>query len=200
MRAFVALLLPEDITADLEAHLEPRRSAQGSGPDRSGFRWSEPAQWHVTLAFIPDLKEHREERLIDELAGQLVGHPALRLRLEGAGAFPDPIAARVLWIGVRSMGDPEDLPALSRRVRGIAAHQGVAVEGRRFSPHLTVARRGGRGRGDPATPGARLVQALDTYRSEPFDVDRVSLIRSHLGQGPNRSPRYESAAVVPLRG
>lgn len=190
MRCFLAILLPEEITADLRRHLEPRREAE---PD---WRWTDPDWWHLTLAFIPDLPDHLEEPLVEDLTARLADTPAVQMSLDGAGAFPDPIRARVLWMGIAGPDAVARLADLSRRGRALASRHGADVEGRRFSPHLTVARRAGL----PQPGAARLLQALDTYRSAAFEVDAISLIRSHLGEGPRRAPRYEIAATIPLRG
>lgn len=203
MRAFLAIIIPEPPRVDLDAHLEPRRESEADGI----WRWSIPETWHLTLAFMADLPDHLEEPLVDDLPSRLAGIPPLRLRIQGAGGFPDPIAARVLWMGVAGEGVHASLAQMSRRLRDCASHLGARVDGQRLHPHVTVARRaGGRGTrtrgGVTGPPGGRLVQALDAYRGPEFDVDRVTLVRSHLGEGRagSSAPRYEHLAEIPLRG
>jgi 2'-5' RNA ligase len=70
-------------------------------------------------------------------------------------------------------------------LRDLASHAGADVDGQRFTPHITVARSPRR------VKAGRWVQSLDAYESPEFLVEEVALIRSHLGEGPGRSPRYE---------
>lgn len=190
MRCFLAVVPPEDVAADLSDFLAPRRDA---APD---WRWSRPPTWHLTLAFLPDLAEHLVEPLVAELEHWAIGRAPLSLRWGGAGAFPAPERARVLWIGVVEPEANEQLARFSRAHRSIAAHLGTVVDGQRFVPHLTVARSG------RAQSAGRLVQALDTYRSPAARIGEVSLIASHAGQpgrrGGTPARRYETLATVPL--
>lgn len=94
MRLFVAVVPPDDVLDDLEEHVEPRRDA---GPE---IRWTDRHQWHVTLAFLGAVPEARLDDLTDALARSAARRDPLVLRLAGAGAFPNPYAARVLWAGV----------------------------------------------------------------------------------------------------
>ena len=89
-RMFVAVIPAPHVVEDLDEFLAVRR-------DAADFRWSDPEQWHLTLAFsaaVPD-------RSIDEL-GDRLGRVAGRQRrfdlsVAGGGAFPDPDRARVLY-------------------------------------------------------------------------------------------------------
>ena len=58
------------------------------------------------------------------------------------------------------------------------------MDGKRFRPHLTVARCG---RPTEVTAWVRL---LDGYRGPAWQADRLTLVASHLGEGPRRRPRY----------
>ncbi len=69
-------------------------------------------------------------------------------------------------------------------------------------PHLTVARTGGRptvartgGRPTELTSWVRL---LDTYAGPAWPLASVEVIASHLGEGPRRTPRYETLASIVL--
>jgi 2'-5' RNA ligase len=96
----------------------------------------------------------------------------------------------VVWAGLD--GDPDDLDGLHRLAAAVtrAVRQArVPVERRPFRPHLTL----GRWRpGDTYDPG--LVRDLAGYVGPCFGVDRIGLVRSHLGP----SPRYESLGSWPL--
>ena len=62
----------------------------------------------------------------------------------------------------------------------------MAVEARRYVPHVTLARLGGRRIDDRVLNWLRGAAA---FRFGPLAVERFSLFRSHLGDGP---PHYET--------
>jgi 2'-5' RNA ligase len=109
------------------------------------------------------------------------------VRIAGGGAFPHPDAAKVLWAGLRTT-DHAELVRMSEGARRAASAAGVAPDGQRFRPHLTVARMG---RPRQVT---RWVQLLDAYEGPSWQAGEWSLVASHLGEGPGRRPRYEEAA------
>lgn len=174
--------------ADLDAYLQPRRDAD---TDRD-WRWSRAEQLHLTLAFLADVPDWQEEPLAEALTAWAARHAGLRMSLGTAGAFPDPGGAKVLWVGVPEEAARRELTAWAGQLRGLASHHGADVDGTRFTPHVTVARSGRR------RAAGRWVQALDAYRSEPFDVAELHLVQSHLGEGPGRRPRYEVRCSAPL--
>lgn len=189
MRAFVAVLPPIGVVDQLTSFLEPRRDALAP---RGTWRWTRPEHLHLTLAFLPELDEWREEELGQEGMRWAARVPPLTLRLAGAGAFPDPGAARVLWAAVQEESEEPPAPGRPRlsgwaaATRALASRVGARVDGTRFSPHVTVARAVG-----PPRPAGHLLQSLDTLHTGAWTADEVALIRSHLGQGPRGTPRYE---------
>lgn len=188
MRAFIAVLPPPEVTDQLLSFLEPRQDALAP---RGRWRWTRPEHLHLTLAFLPVLDEWREEELEQEGMRWAARIPPLTLRLAGAGAFPDPGQARVLWAAVQEENGPEEgagarLAAWASSLRAVASRVGARVDGTRFVPHVTLARPIG-----PPGPAGHLLQALDTLRTDAWLADEVSLVRSHLGQGPRGTPRYE---------
>ena len=87
MRAFVALVPPAAVLAELATALAPVQAAQ------PGLRWTPSGQWHLTLAFLGEIDEGVLPDLTERLARAARRHPPLELALGGAGRFGD----RVLW-------------------------------------------------------------------------------------------------------
>ena len=185
VRLFVAVLPPDEVLDDLEAHVEPRRDA---GPE---IRWTDRHQWHVTLAFLGAVPEARVEPLTDALAEAAARRDPLVLRLAGAGAFPGPDAARVLWAGVEQLRG--DFGAAAAGIRRRASAAGASPDGTRFRPHVTL------GRFHRPTEATRWIRALDAWESPAWQVGAFALVESHLGQGRERRPRYEVLAELSLR-
>ncbi len=183
-RMFVAVTPPEDVLADLDRYVEPRRL--GDSP----LRWTSAHGWHVTLAFCAEVPDHAEDELIDRLHDAAGRHAPLELRLTGAGAFPDAAAAKVLWTGVA--GEVDRLTSLSSSTRGAANRAGVAVEGGPFRPHVTLAR------SNRPLDVTRWLRPLDLFDSRPWRVTEFELIRSDLRSG--QSSRYQGVERFPLAG
>ena len=98
-----------------------------------------------------------------------------------------PDAARVLFAGVEGSFDD-----LSRSARNAANAAGVAVDGQRFHPHVTLARLG-----RPANV-TKWVRLLDSYTGPTWSVSELALVESHLGEGPRGRPRHEVVDSFPL--
>ena len=186
MRAFVALVPPAEAVEDLDEFLSVRRGA-------GGFRWSSPEQLHVTLAFYADVPERRLDDLVERLGRAGARRTSFGTRVAGGGAFPHAAAARVLWAGLELDEHARtELDRLATGCRAAASRAGVAVDGRRFRPHLTVARLG-----QPAEVSG-WVRLLDGYSGPTWTADRIALVASYLGEGAGGRPRYETVADVEL--
>lgn len=176
---FVALVPPEEAVEDLDAFFEARREA-------AAFRWATAEQFHVTLAFLADVEERRLDELVERLGRAAARRTAFEARVAGGGAFPNAGRARVLWAGLDLTEEGRtELSRMATGARAAANRSGVPVEGQRFKPHVTLARLG---RPEEVSSWVRL---LDAYAGPSWTADRISLIASHLGEGPRGRPRYE---------
>jgi 2'-5' RNA ligase len=168
-RCFVAVPLPEALRRDVSAAVDGWRDR----PDLAGLRWSEPASWHVTLAFLGPVEPPELAHLSGRLCAMAAAHAPIRLRTAGVGGFPTPNRARVAWYGIADPGGA--LAALARDVRRAAG-----VEAGAFRGHITLARAGR----DPIDLRAWIRDA--EAPSGELVVDRIELMRSHLARGPAR--------------
>jgi 2'-5' RNA ligase len=185
MRLFVGVVPPQDVVDHLDAFLEVRR-------DVAAFRWSAPEQWHVTLAFSGDAPERVLDEVYERLERAAGRRTAFETRVSGGGAFPDVARARVLYAGVDGETAHQHLAHLSTGTRAALARAGAPVDGQRFRPHLTVARLG------HPEEISNWVRLLDSYEGPVWRVGEISLIASHLGEGPRGRPRYEVLETFPL--
>lgn len=188
MRLFVALVPPDEAIEHLDAFLDVRR-ASGS------FRWATSEQFHVTLAFLAEVEERRLEDLGERLARAAAKRTAFETAIAGGGAFPNAARARVIWAGLDlAEHGRTEIDRLATGCRAAANRAGVPVDGQRFRPHVTVARLG-----HPAEVSS-WVRLLDGYAGPRWVADRITLVQSHLGEGPRGRPRYESVEEFPLPG
>jgi RNA 2',3'-cyclic 3'-phosphodiesterase len=186
MRLFAALIPPERALEDLDEFLDVRREA-------GSFRWTQADQVHVTLAFLAEVPDRSLDELVERLGRAAGRRTAFTTAIAGGGAFPDVARARVLWAGL-SLDEAArtELDRLATGTRAAATKSGIAVDGQRFRPHLTIARLG---RPQEVTSWVRL---LDAYRGPSWTADTLSLVHSHLGEGPRNRPRHEVIGEFPL--
>jgi 2'-5' RNA ligase len=136
MRLFAALIPPEEALEDLDDFLDVRREA-------APFRWTQADQVHVTLAFLADVPVRSLDELVERLGRAAARRTPFPTAIAGGGAFPDAGRARVLWAGLDlDEAGRTELSRLATGARAAAGKSGIAVDGQRFRPHLTVGRLG----------------------------------------------------------
>ena len=180
MRLFAAVVLPDHVVADLDTALADHRDEV--------LAWTLPEQWHITLAFYGQVEDKRVPDLKARLTRAAKRHPLISVALAGAGRFD----GRTLWVGCS--GDVATMREISRSAAAAGRRVGAssADDAPRFRAHVTLARAR---RPVDLRP---YVAALDAFRSVPWTVDAVSLVRSHLGAGAERHSRYETLSTHPL--
>ena len=176
MRLFVALSLPEPLRARLI------KLQQGL----PGARWVAPENLHLTLRFIGEVDGTQAHDLDAALTQVRAGRFAITLA--GVDRFGQGRKLRALWVGVAPN------PALERlyqKLEQALRAAGLAPEGRKFKPHVTLARFKG-------NPGRRLHDYLSDhalFRAEAFEARDFVLYSSFLSQaGAIHTPE----AVYPL--
>ncbi len=179
IRAFASIALSAPVTSALTA-------AQVGLP--SG-RPVAPENFHITLAF---LNEHPEPLVEDlHLAFDAIRAPAFELSLGGVGLFGG-VRPRVLYAAVR----PEPaLNLLRKKVLRAARGVGLNLPGRRFSPHITLARFNSPLTGNEAQEMRDFTARRMDFTAGPFLVGELLLLRSTLGRN---GPIYEELAAYPL--
>jgi 2'-5' RNA ligase len=162
-RLFIGLEVPEDIAFELNL-------LQGGV---WGARWIEPQDYHITLRFIGDIDEGlaREIRMsLDSIESR-----PFAIRLKGVGAFGgnDP---HTIYTAVAETGEIRRLQSsLERHCQML----GLAPEGRKFTPHVTLARL--------KSPNLANVQEYlarqSLFMSRTFEVNRFVLFSSRPSRG-----------------
>jgi len=175
LRAFIAIKLSDELRGHIgEVQAELKRRAFG----RDGLGWVRPEGIHLTLRFLGDIAEEQVEALGALLRDVVAGMMPFVLEARGIGAFPNPRAPRVIWLGLQ--GTPEAMASLHRmhaRVEEGVAGLGFPRESRAFTAHLTLARVRDR------HSGAALAKVLEANRDRAvgsFTAASVGLIKSEL--------------------
>jgi RNA 2',3'-cyclic 3'-phosphodiesterase len=167
VRLFAAVDPPADVRASLSAAIGSESA------DRA--RWVPPAQWHLTLAFYGEVDGGKVDKLQAGLARAAQRTQPFGLRLAGAGTFPRQAArARVLWIGID--GEVDAMRRLADRCAGAGRRARIAVDDRKFRPHLTLARAR-----RETVDVQDVIERLSSYTSPWWTVTTLRLVHSTLG-------------------
>jgi len=150
-----------------------------------GARWVDPENYHVTLRFIGDI----DDALARDIAGIFgrAQRAPFELRLDGLVSF----GGRKPRAVVAAIPQVTPLMELQAEHERLLQRLGLDPEGRKYTPHVTLARL----RDSSSRQVADYLAARGYYRSPPFQVSRFVLFssRSSVGGGP-----YVVEAVYPL--
>lgn len=180
MRLFVGLGLPPQVADNL--------AALGGGIP-SG-RWVAARNLHITLRFLGEIEDGLARELHDELAALTL--PAFPIGLDGFGTFGR-ATANQSWSGhlITHVTKTTELAHLQAKVENIATRLGLAPEGRKFTPHVTLAR-------FKAAPVVRLQDFIarnSPFHAGPWQVEQFVMFRSYLGRS---GAEYEAIIEYPL--
>jgi len=178
LRLFVAIELPESIRQRLALLC-------GGVP---GARWLSPETMHLTLRFIGEVQEAALGDIDDALCD--IRAPGFEVALDGIGNFGNSGKPRAIWAGVAR--NPA-LQHLHGKIESALVRAGLPPEGRKFTPHVTLARvKSGR-----AGRVGEYVAAHNPFQAGPFKVAGFTLFSSFLSHsGAIHTPE----AVYPLEG
>lgn len=177
LRLFVAITLPAEVGATLDAAIEPLRAAFPRA------RWVSPENRHATLKFLGTTSRSLVDDTLASVERAAVTHRAFETSLTALGAFPLPGRARVVWAGL------DDRPGRMAELALAVDHALAPLfppESRPFTPHITLAR---------SDPPLRLADPVGTLPPIGFTVTEVTVFRSSVG-GPG--PVYEPLGTFPL--
>jgi 2'-5' RNA ligase len=182
MRLFIAIDPPEEVRAEVAALC---RGIEGA-------RWVPSEQFHVTLRFLGEVGPEMAARIGKSL--ESVREPAFRVGFAGVGRFPPRRSPRVLWAGL----EPEEPPLrLHDEIESRLREIGVAGNGKKFSPHLTLARLR---EGANTAQTLRWLERWNGFRVGPFLVSLFFLYSSILGPGGAQHRRESSYDLKGLEG
>jgi len=162
-RLFTGLELPADVATDLDL-------MKGG---IVGARWIDRESFHITLRFIGDIGDSLAREIAYELEG--ISARPFSLRLRGMGVFGGN-KPHTLYAGVEENADLRRLQAIHERICQVL---GLAAEGRKFMPHVTLARLKD---ADPVSLHG-YIAAHNLYKSRVFEVARFVLFSSRPSRG-----------------
>ena len=184
MRSFVAIELPTSLKEELESRVTAVRC------ELPAARWVAAGNYHLTLRFLGEIDDSQAGAVAARLEAVFEHTPSFALQASGGGCFPARRPARVAWVGFAAASAllrlQTEIEVACDRVVGGEGH------GRRYQPHLTLARCR-----DPWRRSAveRWVEVFDGPIGRAFTVSRGVLMRSRLSPA---GARYSPVRVLPL--
>ncbi|MDP2411359.1 MAG: RNA 2',3'-cyclic phosphodiesterase [Pseudolabrys sp.] len=150
-----------------------------------GARWIDPENYHVTLRFIGDVDDVTAQEIALELGR--VRRGAFDLHLEGLTSF----GGRKPRAVIASVPPSQPLMELQAEQERLMRRIGLEPEGRKYTPHVTVARL----RESSSIEVAQYLAERGYFRTAAFRVPRFVLYsaRASTGGGP-----YVVEAAYPL--
>jgi RNA 2',3'-cyclic 3'-phosphodiesterase len=174
-RLFTGLEIPPEVAQSLSM-------LRGGLP---GARWIDPENYHVTLRFIGDV----DDDIAHEVASLLgrVKRGAFELRLDGVISFGSKKPRAV----VATVSPAAPLIEAQAEQERLMQRIGLEPEGRKYTPHVTLARLRDASNRDVA----EYLSARGLFRTPSFPVSRFVLFssRASVGGGP-----YVVEASYPL--
>jgi 2'-5' RNA ligase len=165
-RLFTAIEVPRDVAMQLSL-------LRGGLP---GARWVDPANYHLTLRFIGDVDMVVAEAAAETLAR--IDRTSFQVSITGIGALgtrkPTAIVATI------ALSPP--LMELQAEHERLMQRIGLPPEGRKYTPHVTLARLDFRA----AREAAEYLGLRGGFTVRSFEVDRFVLLssRASVGGGP----------------
>jgi len=157
----------------------PHEVAQALASQRGGLpgaRWITPENYHLTLRFIGDV----DDSIANEVASLLekVKRGSFELRLEGLTSF----GGRKPRAVVAAVTPAQALLDVQAEHERLMQRIGLEPEGRKYTPHVTLARL----RDSSNVQVAEYLAARGYFRTAAFRVSRFVLFssRASVGGGP----------------
>jgi 2'-5' RNA ligase len=179
IRLFVALALPQDIRSRMELLCNGLQ----------GARWVRPESFHLTLRFIGEVDEARVEDIDSAL--KRIRAPRFEIFFEGVDFFGKDRKPHTLFAGVKRNAALTNLHA---KVERAVVSAGLPPDGRKFSPHVTLARLRPRAALDRL---GGFVAANAHFRAGPAPIGYFVLFSSFLSRS---GAIYSPEAAYPLEG
>jgi 2'-5' RNA ligase len=174
-RIFTGLEIPAEVAQSLSM-------LRGGLP---GARWIDPENYHLTLRFIGDV----DDSVAHEVASMLgrVRRREFELRFDALSSF----GGRRPRAVVAALAQMQELMDLQAEHERLMQRVGLDPEGRKYTPHVTLARL----RDSSPMQVAEYLATRALLRAPPFKVSRFVLFssRASVGGGP-----YLVEAAYPL--
>ncbi len=165
IRCFIALEIPREVREYILKRIDEVDNFRK-------LKWENSSKFHITLKFLGDVEETKIEDVKNVLEEFIADKKPVRMTLDRFGAFYRDKKPKVLWAGFKYNGAlTEYQKELERRLSEV----GFQVEGRKFSPHLTLYRVKDRAE-------KSILERFNNHKfvEKTFTADEILLVKSLL--------------------
>ena len=173
----------------LELDGEQKTALQNIMHGVSSVKWQRDDQLHLTLSFIGEVPRNIARDIADGLSA--ISFTPFDLTLSGAGLFGSLDKPRLLWAGVK---DADPLQHLHDKVERVLIGLGIDLDGRKYKPHVTLARVRGRIRPFDIE---QWMSVNNSFAASPMRVENFTLFSSQLS---HNGSYYHCEATFPAEG
>jgi 2'-5' RNA ligase len=152
VRLFIAIEIPQTIRSNFASLLKEFRAIAPR------VKWVRAENLHVTLKFLGETESAKLGALQNVLSA-IRSAKSVSLEFRGLGFFPNDKRPRVFWAGMEASAN---LKALAADIEQAVHRFGFPLEGRPFTPHLTLARF------QPPGVSPKLLQAIQENSAQAF--------------------------------
>ena len=182
MRAFVALEVPGPVLESLVAFQDEIRA---TGAD---LKLVEKGNLHFTVKFLGEVTDAQAGEVRSRLQGLTLR--GVEVQVRGAGAFPSPARARVVWAGVAPEHEALVAPVADAVISSLT---GIGEEDDRpFKAHITL------GRVRSPRNSRQLTELLANNRDRRFGLARLNKLKFKSSVLTPGGPVYKDLGVYSL--
>jgi len=183
MRLFIAIELPDHVRRHLQGMQELLRPILKA-------KWSRPEQLHLTLNFLGETDDSKLPEVIEQLRAIPLPEP-IRLATAQVVCFPPHGPIRIVAAALED--EAGNCAKLQSAIEQACHAAGFPLEGRRWSPHVTLARVKDRVGASVRSAVAEAGAGLGECRCE---IDGFALIESRLDRDGPMYGRIASFSLV----
>jgi 2'-5' RNA ligase len=187
-RLFVALSLPHAVKAEIGKAQNELRDALPNG----SVRWASPQHFHLTLRFLGNVAVDRTHKLINKLRLACRDFPALQIRVERLGFFPERGFPRVIWTAIST--NNTQLARLQSAIQSATLEFTAEPAEKEFTGHITLGRAKKIGRRE-ANVLANFAENMQNRFFGEWTAETLQLFKSELLPD---GPDHTIVATTPL--
>lgn len=164
MRFFIALEIPSENILDFQSIQQSLHTLIPQAKITSLDKI------HLTLAFLGEQTDQFKDKLIKVIANAVKDIPIFEVTPAYIDGFPSLHHLQILWVGVK--GDIDKVLIIRERIKDGLEAINLAVDERRFIPHITIAKFNNNIKVDQ-----KLEVELEKIMAQPFNPIKISSIK-----------------------
>lgn len=131
-RCFIAIAVTDEVKRRAQNLIDKLAASNAD------VKWMEPDNMHITLSFLGDITPEETITVSRAAMRGAASVPSFDFMMGGAGAFPDVMRPRTMWLGM-TQGN-EAFCQMQHAIAEELATAGYPETARKYHPHLSLGR------------------------------------------------------------